>query len=198
VSFDTTSLIISPPLRRPLAVVLLVAVIGLIALDIVLPAIERYTTLEGTIAENETVLRRFQQVAARLPRLEADRASLKQALSAQDGYLKATSDSLIAAEMQGLIKTIADRSGSQLKSTQILPAHEQNGFRRVTARVEIVGTADALERIWYAMESGVPFLFVDTFDIEARPVQRKDRSAPPMIALDVRFVVSAYARAAVP
>lgn len=197
-SFDTTSLIISPPLRRPLAVVLLVAVIGLIALDIVLPAIERYTTLEGTIAESETVLRRFQQVAARLPRLEADRASLKQALSAQDGYLKANSDSLVAAELQGLIKTIADRSGSRLKSTQILPTRKENGFRRITARVEIFGTADALERIWYEMESGMPFLFIDNFDIEARPVPRKDRTASPMIVLDVGFEVTAYARAAVP
>jgi hypothetical protein len=40
----------------------------------------------------------------------------------------------------------------------------------------------------------VPFLFIDQFDIQARPVPRRDRTQPPLISLDVRFEVSGYAR----
>lgn len=197
-SFDATSLAISQPLRRVLAVALLVAAASVIAAGIVLPTIDRYRTLESGIAENEAALQRFAHVAQRLPRLEAERAALKQALAAQDGFLKATSDTLIAAEMQARIKSVADRAGGQLKSTQILPAREESGFRRITARVEVVGNADALERIWYEMESGVPFLFIDSFDVQARQLPRRDRAAPPLTTLNSRFEVTAYARAATP
>lgn len=197
-SFDTTSLATSQPLRRALAVALLVAAASVIVAGMVLPTIERYQALESGIADSEVAVQRFTQVAARLPRLEAERASLRAALAAQDGFLKATSDTLIAAEMQARIKSAVDGAGGQLKSTQILPAREESGFRRITARVEIVGNADALERLWYEMESGVPFLFIDNFDVQARQVPRKDRTAPPLTTLDSRFEVTAYARAAAP
>jgi general secretion pathway protein M len=194
-SFIATSLTVSQPMRRSLAVALLVAVVAVVGLDVVLPIVEHYGALTADVAENEAALRRFDAAAARLPPLEAQQASLKKALAAQDGYLKATNDSLVAAEMQQLIKTIADRSGAELKSTQILPTREEKGFRRVTARVELVGSTNVLERVWYDMESGVPFLFVDNFDIEAQQERSRDRSAPPRIALDVRFEVSGFARA---
>ncbi len=197
-SFDAASPAISPPLRRALAVGLVVAVACVILAGLVLPAIDRYQALEGGISDSEAALQRFNQVAARLPRLEAERAQLKDALASQDGFLKATSDTLIAAEMQTRIKAVADRAGGQLKSTQILPAREESGFRRITARVEVVGNADALERMWYEMESGVPFLFIDSFDLQARQVPRRDRTQPPLTTLDARFEVTAYARAAAP
>ena len=197
-SFDAASPAISPPVRRALAVALVVAAAGIILAGIVLPALDRYQVLESGIADSETALQRFSQVAARLPRLEAERAALKDALAAQDGFLKATSDTLTAVEMQARIKTVTDHAGGQLKSTQILPARDENGFRRVTARVEVMGSADALERVWYEMESGVPFLFIDSFDVQARQVPRKDRTQPALTTLDVRFEVSAYARAAAP
>jgi general secretion pathway protein M len=195
-SFVAANLARSQPLQRSLAVALLVAVIGVIVFDVMLPIIQSYRAIATEIAENQQALRRFKQVATRLPRLEAEQASLKRALSAQDGYLKATSDSLIAAEMQGLIKTIAERAGADLRSTQILPTREEKGFRRVTARVELIGNANNLERVWYEMESGLPFLFIDSFDIEARQEPLKDRTQPPRIGLDVRFDVTAFARAA--
>jgi general secretion pathway protein M len=198
VSFDATSLAMSQPLRRALAVALVAAAAMVIAAGIVLPTIERYQALESGIAESETALQRFTRVAARLPALEAERASLRSALAAQDGFLKATSDTLIAAEMQARIKTVVDRAHGQLKSTQILPAREENGFREITARVEVVGNANVLERLWYEMETGIPFLFIDSFDVQVRPVPRMDRTAPPLTTLDSRFDVTAYARAAAP
>ena len=156
-SFDAASPAISPPLRRALAVALVVAVACVILAGIVLPAIDRYQAVEGGIADSETALQRFNQVAARLPRLEAERAHLKDALAAQDGFLKATSDTLIAAEMQTRIKVVTDRAGGQLKSTQNpagargerLPPHYRAGrgggeCRRARAHVVRDGKRRAL------------------------------------------------------
>ena len=197
-SFDAAGAMLSQPLRRVVAVALVAAVALVIVAGVVLPAVYRYQALESGIADSEAALQRLTQVAARLPRLEAERAALKEALATQDGFLKATSDALISAEMQARIKSVTDRAGGQLKSTQILPAREESGFRRITARVEVMGNADALERLWYEMESGAPFLFIDSFDVQARQVPRRDRTQPPLTTLDARFEVTAYARAAQP
>jgi general secretion pathway protein M len=194
-SFDTASLAVPQPLRRALAVALLVAAVALVAAGIVFPAVDRFAALASGIGDGEAALARFTSVAARLPRLEAEHAALKKAFAAQDGFLKATSDSLIAAELQDRIKRAVERNGGQLKSTQILPTHDENGVRKVTARVEITGNADALLRIWYEMETGAPFLFIDSFDIEGRQVPRPDRMRPPTLELQVRFELIAYARA---
>lgn len=197
-SFDATSLAISPPLRRVFALALLLAAVTLIATGIVLPTVQRYRAVESGVVDGAAALARFRQAGAKLPRLAAEHDALKQLLASQSGFLKATSDPLTAAEMQSRIKSVIDREGGELKSTQILPARDEGGFRKVAARVEWVGSTEALARIWYAMESGAPFLFIDDFDIEGRPVPHKEKSAPPLIMLDVRFEVSAYARAAAP
>jgi general secretion pathway protein M len=195
-TFDAASLGVSQPLRRVLALTLLLAAVALVATGIVLPAVERYQALAGSVADNEAALARFTAAAARLPRLEAEDAALKRALAAQDGFLKATNDSLIAAELQNRIKRAVEANGGQLKSTQILPMSDENGFRKVTARVEIAGDTGALARIWYEMETGAPFLFIDEFDIEGRQVLRRNRIGPPLTLLQTRFELVAYARGA--
>lgn len=197
-SLDTTSLAISPPLRRMLAVALLLVPVVLLVTGLVLPTIERYDTLESGIADSALALGRFETAAARLPLLESQQKSLQQALATQNGFLKATNDALMAAEMQARIKSVVDRSGGQLKSTQILPARDENGFRKVTARVEVLGSTETLRQVWYEMEAGVPFLFIDNFEIDSRAQPRRDRTAAPQIMLDVRFELSAYGRVATP
>ncbi len=197
-SFDAASLTVSQPLRRALAVALLVAAVALIATGMVLPAVERFEAIADGVSDTTAALARFSAVAARLPRLEAEDAALKKAFAAQDGFLKATNDSLIAAELQNRIKSAVERNGGQLKSTQILPTRDENGVRKIGARVEITGNADAISRIWYEMETGAPFLFIDSFDIEGRQVPRRDRAGPPVIALQTRFEVAAYAREPAP
>jgi general secretion pathway protein M len=198
VSLETTSAAVSQPLQRLLALALLIGALGLIVIGIVLPTVTRYTALEQGIADNEMALRRFEDVAKRLPRLEAERKTLQQALAAQDGFLKAPNDSLAAAELQARIKSAVEKNGGELKSIQTLPARDEKGFRRITARVEVMGNDSAMMRLWYDMESGVPFLFIDNFDIEARSIARRDRTQPSLITLDVRFELAAYARTSVP
>jgi general secretion pathway protein M len=198
VSLETTSPAFSQPLQRLLAVALLIAALSLIVIGIVLPTVSRYAALQSSIADNEIALRRFDEVAKRLPRLDAERKSLQQALAAQDGFLKAPNDSLAAAELQARIKSAVEKNGGELKSIQTLPARDEKGFRRITARVEVMGNDNTLMRTWYDMESGVPFLFIDNFDIEARSIIRRDRTQPPLITLDVRFELAAYARGSAP
>jgi len=197
-SLDAAGALGSPPLRRAAALALLAACLGLILAGLVLPAIDHYLALDDSITASEAALQRYTTIAARLPRLEAEQATLTRALAAQDGFLKATSDALIAAEMQGRIKSVVERAGGEIRSTQILPAADEKGFRRISARVEVTGSAESLERTWYEMESGTPFLFIDSFDIAGRPMPNRDRTATPVIMLDAHFEVTAYARAAAP
>jgi general secretion pathway protein M len=198
VSVYAARLPLSPPLRRLLAVALLLAVLALIVVGLVLPTVGRFEALQAGISDRIAALQRFEAAAQRLPYLKREQATLKSAIAGQDGFLTGPNDSLIAAALQARIKAVVDDAHAQLRSTQILPVREELGFRRFTARIEITGHEDALARVWYAMETGKPFLFIDSFDIEARQIPRRDRTQPPMVILDTRFEVTAYARGTVP
>lgn len=193
-SVDTTRAAPAPPFRRILALALAVAVLALIAGGFIAPMARRYAALDGAITESTVALRRLDAAAARLPQLERQKMALAAALAEQDGFLRGSDDSLIAAELQSRIKHIIDRAGGELRSTQILAPRDENGFRAFTARVQLICSADALEQIWYQADRGAPFLFIDDFDIEGRQTPRLDRTRPPMIVLDVRFDATAYAR----
>jgi hypothetical protein len=192
-SFDAASLAVSQPFRRALALALFAAALALVAMGIVGPAIARFELLQASVADGAAALQRFTAVAARLPRLQAEDAALTRAFATQGGFLQATNESLIAAELQNRIKRAVESNGAQLKSTQILPIGDENGMRKVTARVEVEGNTAALERIWYEMETGTPDLFITTFDIEQRQV-RRERTGPPIYMVDARFELAAYAR----
>ena len=88
--------------------------------------------------------------------------------SSQAGYLTGDSETLVAAELQNLVRTIVERNGGRLESTQILPPVNEAAFRRVTLRVRMSVGVEGLFRILYDLESMLPYLFVDGLDIVSR------------------------------
>jgi general secretion pathway protein M len=197
-SVGATTVAISPVVSRSLALALLLALAGLLLEGIAIPTVEHIASAQSEISRDVAVLEGLDATASRLPRLEEEETTLKSALQSQGELLEGLNDSLVAATLQSRIKSVVDGAHAELRSTQILPRRDENGFRRYTARVEMTASADELEHAWYAMEAGAPYLFVDNFDINARQMPRPDGNEPPLFILDVRFEVSAYARAISP
>ncbi|HEV8014426.1 MAG TPA: type II secretion system protein GspM [Stellaceae bacterium] len=193
-SFDTTRLDLSPPVRRVAALgLLLIAVLAFVGL-IVVPLVDTFVTAASNLAQQREAIARFQEVGARLPQLEAERAALQRSLAAEAGFLQGTSDALRAAEMQNHIKSVVESHGGVLASTQILPPREENGFRRVTAQATMTGSSDALLQILYDFEDREPYLFVDNLEIHIRTLPRLDNPRATKILLDIRVGLTGYAK----
>jgi general secretion pathway protein M len=198
VSLETAHLDLSPPVRRAAAVGLLLVLVLAAVVLVVEPLVDSFLGARDNLAQQRNAIARFQALTARLPQLQAEHAALERDVAAEGGFLKGTNDALRAAELQNRIKSVIESHGGQLLSTQILPAREEGGFRRITAQVVLSATTEALTAILYDYDDREPFLFVDSFEIHGRQIPRLDDRSQFKTVLDVRLELSAFAREATP
>lgn len=188
----------SPMGRRILALLLLVGVIAVPYVFIVEPLAAKYREYADTIAQDQDLLRRYRRIAANRPLLQARREQLQRDPISQGAYLSGESEALVAANLQNRIKTVIESSGGRLASTQILQSSDEDGFRVVTIRVRMTADTDAASKIFYALEAGQPYLFVDSVDISSRQARRRRRrnqkTAPVNVDLNISYDVSGYMR----
>jgi general secretion pathway protein M len=197
-SLETAHLDISPPVRRLAAIGLLLIAVLVIAGLVINPLYQAVTSARELVAQQREAIARFEELNARLPQLQAQHGALEQNVAAESGFLKGANDALRAAEVQNRIKSIVEKHGAQLASTQILPGRDESGFRRIPAQIVMSGQIEAIAAILYDCEYGEPFLFVDNFQIRGRQLPRLDDPRSVKTLLDVRLEVSAYARPAAP
>lgn len=181
---------VSPPLRKALALVLLLALLSLVWSALLGPLLAGYRQDLATAAQLRAAVAKA-QAAPRDP--EALRERLEQARADQaesGGFLRADTESLAAAELQELLRSAANAAGGTVRSTQVLDGREEEGYRRVTVRVQVaLGLPGFLEML-HAIEGGTPYLFVDGLSASARPPGPRSRDGE----LEVRMDVSGYVR----
>jgi hypothetical protein len=159
---------LSPGVRRMVALALLIVAIVLPWRLIVQPLQEEFAGYAEASATQQEMLVRYRRLADSRDELRARLAQLQQEPASQEGYLSGESETLVAAELQNMVRSTVERHGGRLESTQILPATIENEFKRVTLRVRMAAGTDALFRIFYDLESMLPYIFVDSLDIIAR------------------------------
>lgn len=118
-----------------------------------------------TIDDLENRLQILQRAASAGSSLRSEHEQLKRSLASNRHYLKSTSEALAAANLQGIIKRITASKDMEVLSTQILPASEEAGFIRVALKVRMRGGLDNTVKVFHALETGQPYLFLDNVSI---------------------------------
>ena len=187
------------PLSRTLAVALLGAVLlagyGLV----VAPVIAAYREVGLAIEQSQLLLERYRGLARQTPELSARLAELEERAAKAGGYLKGPSDALAAAELQDQVRTIIERAGGNMRSTQILPANAVDSsvpFRRAGLRIQLGIDIEGLQKVLYEVEAGQPYLFVDQLTVRRQRMRRRSREPEQEPELDISFEVYGYLRAA--
>ena len=169
---------LSPPFQRALAVAILVAIVAVIYFALVQPLIDTYAADNVAIAQQQEVLLRYQRAAQELPVRQKELAALKQDQAKADGFLEGSSDTLIAAQIQNRVKTLANAAKTELKSSQVLPAAPDGKLKRIAIRGQISATTAGLLTIFHDLEAQSPSLFLDNVTLQARPLTLRDRDNP--------------------
>jgi general secretion pathway protein M len=189
---------LSPLARRIIAIALLVAAIALPWRLVLLPLQETFSEYDEAVTSRQEMLDRYQRLADSRAALRARLEELQQEPASQEGYLTGESETLVAAELQNLVRTTVERNGGRLESTQILPPVPEGEFRRVTLRVRMSADTDGLFRILYDLESMLPYLFLDSLDIVSRDRRTYRGGGQGQVqggALSVSYDVFGYMRA---
>lgn len=161
--------------RSLLALAILVALAALAWMWIVAPIIARFQSYDQQIAETTEMISRYRRAAAEGRELEpllADRGA-----SAGELLLRGTSAEMIAADLQRKVSDLVSRHDGRLKTVQVLLPDANERLSRIAIRVAAqVDMRGSLE-IFHAIESAVPFLFIDTVTVSGPRILRQPRRA---------------------
>ncbi|MGH7036276.1 MAG: type II secretion system protein GspM [Stellaceae bacterium] len=186
---------LSPPLSRTLALAILLCLCAVLYLGVAQPLIDNYAAARGSVTELQDLLERYRRAARDLGPRQEELAALKQRRSAEDGFLQGTNDTLLAVQIQNRVKSLANASHSELRSSQVLPPQEEGKLRRISVRGQVSTTLAGAQRLFYGLESATPLLFIDNVDMRARPADPRDRgNAEVSDIIDLQFDVSGYAQ----
>jgi general secretion pathway protein M len=189
---------LSLPARRVIAIALLIAAIALPWRLIVLPVAARFAESAEQVATQEDMLLRYRRLADSRDALRQQLQVLQAQPASQEGYLTGESGTLVAAELQNLVRTIVERNGGRLESTQILPPTTEGQFQRITLRVRMSTDTEGVSHIFYELESMLPYLFIDGLDIvsrDRRGSRRPDGDTTEPDTLSVTYDVYGFLRA---
>jgi general secretion pathway protein M len=189
------TLTLSPLVNRLAAVAILLAVVVAVAYGIALPLLDSYQESADTMSRLRAALTRYERAGTGLEQRQAELDALKQRRSTADGFLPGANEALAAAEVQNRIKTLAEVSKGELKSTQILPPQDEGKFRRIAVRAQLTLKLPAAQRILHGLESGTPLLFLDNVNLRAHGERRRE-DTPDDPIIDIRFDVYGYTRGA--
>jgi general secretion pathway protein M len=147
----------------------------------------------------ETAERRLaaqRRLAAAGAGLEPKVDQLKRRQGADRRYLQSTSEALAGAELQGIVKRVVPPRGGQVLSTQIVGSQQEAGFTRVTLKLKMRATLEKLVEVFFALETGTPYLFLDNVAVRTLGGARfrSAATAMPEQPLDVELELSGYMR----
>ena len=181
--------------NRLTAVVLLLLLVGAVVAYGVMPVVASFRTTEESLVHTEDLLTRFGQSAATR---DAYRTQIKALSEGQTGsglYVPGDTPALAAADLQERIRAAVNKSGGEIKSTQILNSQRQGDFQRVGLRIALSMPMEPLLDLLYSLEAGHPYLFVDNLEIAARVSRRRNEPATnedPVLA--IRFDIYGFLR----
>jgi len=183
---------LSPLLSRLLAISLLLAALAAVWLLAVEPLRQRHLELDESIAMSHALLQRFARETADRGALERQRDALRASKPVSTGLLRGDNETLAGAFVQSFLTTTVERAGGSVRSVQVLPAREEHGLRRISARAQLQLTTTALRDVLHRLEGSDPYLFVDKLDIRQAQQPRPGEEETAEIGLLVRFDLHGY------
>lgn len=161
------------------------------------PLIGKYQFYQVNIEQLQERLQRLNGMLATRELLAARLQQLRQDGAIDAYYLKESSPTLAATELQQKVKQIIEANGGSLASTQILPAIEEDIFSRVAIQVRLTGDTELLQKLVYTLESNPPLLFVNNLQVVGREIRQ--RSGPgneihTRLQLQIQFELAGYMR----
>ena len=151
---------------RLLAVALvLVSVCALIA-SVAAPAYLLYNRYDEAQAAAYGRIERYRRVSSQ----RADHQRSLDVLKARESarfFLKNSTPNLGGAELTDLVRPMLETNGSRLTSIQPVTVKDEGNFRVYSLNVGFNATPGALQKTLYAIETSIPYLYVENATLRA-------------------------------
>ena len=181
-----------PKQSRALAIGLLLAAIVLVVAAVAIPVWMLNRHYDVALADYTGKLERFGRIASTRPDL-ARHLDAVRGKDARKFFLRSGATALSAAEAQEAVRHIVEANGGRLITMQAPSSRDEGRYRQITVNVQLTANIFAVRKILHAIETNVPYLFVDNLMIRSQ-VPSNHRPAPGQEPeVFVHFDVTGYA-----
>ncbi|MEP6702512.1 MAG: type II secretion system protein GspM, partial [Betaproteobacteria bacterium] len=110
---------------------------------------------------------------------------------------KNTAPNLAGSELQDIVRAAIEKGGARLTSVQIAAPKEEGRYRQIILNVQVIGNIGTLQKSLFALESSLPYVFVDMLRINSTQFRGARVSPGVEPEVTVQLDLSAYAPMAV-
>jgi len=187
--------------ERILALIAAVILAGGVLYDrVVIPLMERRAMVREELARQPERFERSIRYLSRTKAIESQLNDARRRVESMEQLLLAgDTPSLIAAELQKVVREIAASEGVQIATTRVLDSTEAGTFLRIPIQVDIVGEIEQVANLIKYLDSNPKYLIVDEVNIRSvrrgrGRSRRRRRSTVSSDELRASVVISGVAR----
>jgi len=182
----------NPQKSRQLALAILIGVVLVVVLAIALPVWLLNRHYDEALTDAVGRIERYGRIAATRPEISKQLQAIR-ARETRRYFLRSGASALSAAEAQEAVRALVESSGARLITMQAPTTRDEGRYRQITVNVQLTANVFALRKLLAAIESNVPYLFVDNLTVRSQvPANFKPQPGgePEMF---VQFDMSGYA-----
>ena len=178
--------------RRTGALALLLLAVLAVATLIAVPVYKLHEHYDAALESLQFRFNKLRAVAAQKAEIQKGLAAVKGENAARF-FLKNSAPNLAGSELQDLVRAAVEKGGARLTSVQVAAPKEEGRYRQIVLNTQIIGNVITLQKTLHALESALPYVFVDTLRINTTQFRgaRMNPGAEPEVT--VQMDVSAYA-----
>ena len=151
---------------RALAVTLVLLVIIAVVAAVAVPAYVLYSRYDDARSATETRIERYQRIAS--SKSEHQRAlDVIKSRESSRFFLKNSAPNLGGAELTDLVRPMLEANAARLTAIQPVTVKDEGSFRVYSLNVGFNGTPAALQKTLYALETSIPYLFIENVTLRA-------------------------------
>lgn len=162
---------------RAIAALILLGGITLISFAGVDPWRQQYRTNAQQISDESYIVSRLRAIAALEPTLSASPITADETAFTSN-FLAGADDTLVIAELQTKLRSLAVSHKAQLNSARTLPAKTVNGLTYIGLKLELRGDLKDIQQIIHGIETTEPFLFIEKLSL--RSSNQANFGRPPL------------------
>ena len=175
-----------------ISICILFLVLFILFIGLVSPAMTDKIATNERIENLQLQRARYKSAEEELIHLEKQiEQLLHQNLDHREDFLEEKQQTLAAADLQQYLKKIIESYAGRLVSIQPINDISEKPFPKVTIKIHMRGHINALQKMFYKLESSRPRLFIDNVVIQQRNPMGRGKQ-PQNDQLDIRFDVNGY------
>ena len=146
----------------------LAAAAAILAMAVIaLPVWLLHRHYDSALAESSNRLERYNRIAATRPEI-AKQLEAMRGKETRKFFLRSGAPALSAAEAQETLRALVEGSGGRLITMQAPVSKEEARYRQITVNMQLTANMQALRKILNAIETSVPYLFIDSLKVTSQ------------------------------